>query len=139
MRQSPSGKPLPEITDMTRPFWEGARNGILRIQKCRSCSTYDFFPKPSCISCGRRTLDWVDMSGRGEVYAFSVATTVMMNLPAWKDDLPVILCLIDLEEGGRMYARLTGCEPEDVRIGMQVRAQFSVLDDEVGVPAFQPV
>lgn len=138
MRQSEIQKPLPEIVDMTSPFWEGAEKKILRMQKCKNCATYNFFPKPWCISCGQRKLEWVDTSGRGTVYAFSVATSVMMNLPGWQDDLPVTLCLIDLFEGGRMYAVLRGCTPEDVEIGMQVQVDFSNIKDGISIPFFMP-
>lgn len=138
MRQSPQGKPLPEITDLTRPFWAAARDSKLVMQKCAACGTMNFYPKPWCIECGDRRLDWVEVRPVGTVYSYTTATTVMMNLPGWKEDLPVVLCLVDLDDGPRMYAHLTDCKPEDVRIGMRVQAHFQKISDEAGVPMFRP-
>lgn len=138
MLQSPQGKPLPEITDLTRPFWSAAREGRLVMQKCAACGTLDFFPKPWCIECGERRLEWCEVRKTGTVYSHTIATTVMMNLPGWKGDLPVTLCLVDLDDGPRMYAQLTDCAPDQVRVGMRVQAYFEVISDEAGIPKFRP-
>jgi len=138
MRQSAQGKPLPEITDLTRPFWSAARDSKLVMQKCAGCGTMNFHPKPWCIECGDRRLEWTEVRPTGTVYSHTTATTVMMNLPGWKDDLPVTLCLVDLDDGPRMYAHLTGCKPDEVKIGMRVQAYFERISDEAGVPVFRP-
>ena len=132
----PQGKPLPEITDFTRPFWSAAKQHKLVVQKCRHCGTLDFLPKPWCIECGHRELD--EVRPRGTIYSYTVAYTVMMNYPAWKDDLPVVQCIIDLDDGPRMYGQLTGCSPDKVRIGMPVEAYFEDISDAAAIPKFRP-
>ncbi|HVC12190.1 MAG TPA: zinc ribbon domain-containing protein [Burkholderiales bacterium] len=79
MASVPQGKPIPEITDLTRPFWRAAKQHKLVMQKCQRCGTLDFFPKPWCIECGHRGLEWVEVGPRGTVYSYTVAYTVMMN------------------------------------------------------------
>lgn len=138
MEQTPQGKPLPEITDLTRPFWSGAAHGKLKMQKCTHCATLNFYPRPWCVECGSRALEWVDVKPTGKVYAFTTAELVMMNLPGWKTDLPVTLCLVDLDEGVRMYAQLTDCPPEKMKIGMPVEAYFEKIGEDIGVPKFRP-
>ena len=138
MAQIPQGKPLPEITDFSRPFWSAAKKGKLVMQKCGRCGTLDFFPKPWCIECGYRGLEWVEVKPQGTVYSYTVAYTVMMNFPAWKDDLPITLCIIDLDDGPRMYGQLTGCSPEKVHIGMRVQAYFEDISEDAAVPKFRP-
>lgn len=138
MEQSPQGKPLPHITDLTRPFWSAAKEGRLVMQKCAHCATINFFPKPWCVECGHRGLEWVEVRPQGTVYSYTVARAVMMNLPGWKDELPVVQCIIDLDDGGRMYGQLTHCAPEAVRIGMQVQAYFEPIGPEAGIPRFRP-
>jgi uncharacterized OB-fold protein len=139
MAQLPQGKPLPEITDLTRPFWTAAKNGRLVMQRCQRCGLLNFYPKPWCIECGDRRLDWVDVGTQGTVYSHTVASTVMMNYPAWKDDLPLIMCIIDLDDGPRMYGQLTACAPEKVRVGMRVQAYFEDISEHAGVPKFRPI
>jgi len=132
-----SGKPLPQITDLTRPFWTAAKNGKLVLQKCGKCSTFNFFPKPWCIECGSRDLAWTDAKPFGTVYSFTISNLVSMNYPAWEGDLPILMCLIDLDDGVRMYGLVTGCLPEQLKIGMRVEAYFEDISDEAGIPKFR--
>lgn len=129
-------KPLPEITDMTRPFWHGARQGKLMLQKCAACGTFNFHPKPLCIECGERQLVWTEARPYGTVYSFTVSRSEAMNY-GWSADLPVLMCLIDLDDGARMYGQVTDCKPEDLRIGMRVEAHFVVISEEAGIPKFR--
>src|SRR5690606_32784615 len=73
MRQSAQGKPLPEITDLTRPFWAAARDSKLVMQKCAGCGTMNFHPKPWCIECGDRRLEWTEVRQTGTVYSHTTA------------------------------------------------------------------
>jgi uncharacterized OB-fold protein len=139
MSQAPEGKPLPQITELTRPFWSAAKDGKLVVQKCRDCGTLDFFPKPWCIECGHRALEWIEVKPEGNIYSYTVAHTVMMNYPGWKEDLPVVLCIIELDDGPRMYAQLTNFNPEEVHIGMRVQAHFEDISEEAGIPKFRPL
>lgn len=134
-----TNKPLPVITDLTRPFWTAAKNRKLVLQKCQRCETFNFHPKPWCIECGSRELVWTDAKPMGTVYSFTISRTVAMNYPGWEKDLPVLLCLIDLDDGARMYAQVTDCSPEEIRIGMRVKVHFEDISDEAGIPKFRPV
>lgn len=139
MTQPPQGKPLPEITALTKPFWRGAKDGKLMMQRCSRCATMNFFPKPWCVECGHRGLEWIEVKPRGVLYSYTVSYAVMMNYPAWKDDLPVVLGIIDLDDGGRLYGQVTGCAPEALRIGMPLQAYFEPVSEEAGIPKFRPV
>lgn len=139
MTSANAGKPLPQITDLTRPFWTAAKNGKLVLQKCGKCSTFNFFPKPWCIECGSRDLNWTDAKPYGTVYSFTVSRSVAMNFPGWEAELPVLMCLIDLDDGVRLYGQVKGCKPEDMKIGMRVEAFFEDISAEAGIPKFRPV
>lgn len=132
-----SSKPLPAITDQTRPFWSGAKNGKLMLQRCQKCATFNFFPKPWCIECGSRALVWAEAQPFGTVYSYTISRTVAMNSPVWEADLPVLMCLVDLDDGARMYAQVTDCQPQDIRIGMRVQAYFEAISNEASIPKFR--
>ena len=132
------GRPQPGVTDQTRPFWQGAGEGRLMMQKCSACGTVNFYPKPWCIECGSRALVWVEVRPTGSVYSHTVAYSVAMNYPAWQADLPLVMCLVDLDDGARMYAQLTDCAPDDVTIGMRVVAHFVAIGEGLGMPRFRP-
>lgn len=133
-----ANKPLPTITDMTRPFWSGAKAGKLMVQKCSRCATFQFHPKPGCIECGSRQLVWTEARPYGTVYTFTVSRSEAMNY-GWKAELPVLMCLIDLDDGARMYGQMTDCKPEDLRFGMRVEVHFESISDEAGIPKFRPM
>lgn len=138
MTETVKGTPIPEITDQTRPFWAAAREGRLVMQKCTSCGTVSFPPKPWCIECGSRDTPWTDVGPGGSVYSYTISRSVAMNWPDWEDQLPVILCLVDVDAGARMYAQIIDCPPERVKIGMRVSARFVALTDEITIPKFAP-
>ena len=139
MATSAQGKPLPAITDLTRPFWTAAREGRLLLQRCSRCGTFNFHPKPWCIECGCRDMPWTEASGRGTVYATTISRSVAMNHPGWQAELPVLMTLIDLDEGPRLYGQVVGCVPEALHIGMRVQACFEPISDEAGIPKFRPL
>ena len=131
-------KPLPVITDLTRPFWTAAKNGKFVLQKCQRCATFNFHPKPWCIECGSRELQWTDAKPSGTVYSHTVSRTVAMNSPAWADEMPLIMCLIDTDDGARMYAQVTDCRPDEVHVGMRVDVHCEAISEEAGIPKFRP-
>lgn len=131
-------KPMPDITDQTRPFWTAAKEGRLELQKCQRCATYNFHPKPWCIECGCRDLEWTPVKGTGTVYSYTVSRSVAMNFRGWEPELPVLMCLIDLDEGARMYGQVTDCAPDAIRIGMRVTAHFEPISADAGIPKFRP-
>jgi uncharacterized OB-fold protein len=105
------------------------------IQRSRSSGRYLFYPRVAEPGSGATDLEWVEASGHGTVYA----TTVMRQrapTPSYN------VALIDLAEGPRMMSRVEGVAPEDVRIGMAVKARvasegdgFVVVFDVVGTGA----
>jgi uncharacterized OB-fold protein len=109
------------------------------MQKCQKCDSFNFHPKPWCIECGSRELAWTPTQTLGTVYSHTVSHTVAMNSPVWEADLPVILCLIDVDGAARMYAQVTHCLPQDVHVGMRVQVHFEVLSDQICIPKFRPV
>jgi uncharacterized protein len=134
-----SAKPLPEIVDLTRPFWTAAKEGRFVMQKCSKCGTVNFHPKPWCIECGCRDLPWTEMKSEGTVYSYTISRMVAMNYKGWEAELPVLFCLIDIDDGARMYAQVTDCTPEDIHIGMRVSVYLEDISEEAGIPKFRPI
>ena len=139
MSERTLGTPVPEITDLTRPFWDAAAEGRLVMQKCPHCGAVSFPPKPWCVDCGSRDIDWAEVGPRGTVYSFTISRSVAMNYPGWKEHLPVVMCLIDVDDGARMYAQVVDCSPEEIGIGKRVEVHFAEIEDGIKVPKFRPV
>ena len=70
-------KPLPEITPVNQPFWDGAKAGKLMMQKCQDCGTWVFCPRPVCGDCASEKLEWVQVSGKGKIFCFTIIREVV--------------------------------------------------------------
>jgi uncharacterized OB-fold protein len=139
MLSSPAHKPLPTLTDLTRPFWTAAHDGRFLLQRCGHCGTFNFHPKPWCVECGHRGLVWTEAQPTGTVYARTISRSVAMNLPGWTPELPVLMCLVDLDDGPRVYAQVVNCTPERLHIGLRVTVDCTPISDEAGIPRFKPL
>src|SRR5690348_10801363 len=67
-----STRPEPVPTEETRPYWEGAKAGKLLIQKCSACGALQFYPRTYCTHCLSESMAWIEASGRGEIYTFTI-------------------------------------------------------------------
>ena len=70
-------KPLPAITTEAKPFWDAAAQNKLMIQRCQDCLAWVWTPRPSCNECGSERIEWTLISGKGEVYSFTVIRQVV--------------------------------------------------------------
>jgi uncharacterized OB-fold protein len=130
-------KLLPEPTPVSRPFWEAARKRVLSLQRCGKCADYIFYPRSLCPHCGGAELAWIEASGRGTVYSFTIARRPTMI--GFQDEVPYVIAIVELDEGPRMTTNIVGCDPESVRIDMRVEAVFEDESDEITLVKFRPV
>ncbi len=137
MAQSVYEKNLPIPDGDSEGFWEGCRSSELRLQFCLSCSTYRYAPKRICPFCWSTEFEWRTTTGRGQVYTFTIEHHAYH--PAWKEDVPYVIAIIQLEEGPRMTSRIVGVKPEDVRIGLPVQVTFNKATEEISLPLFKPI
>ena len=128
-------KPLPAINDLNRPFWEGAKQHKLLIQKCRDCGHLMLPPLPNCPDCLSTELEWVKSAGRGQVFSF--ITYHQAWLAGFREDLPYNVAIIELNEGVRFISNVTG-PPESLSVGMPVSVTFDDVTNEVSIPKFAP-
>jgi uncharacterized OB-fold protein len=135
MAEAPKKKPrpVPTPTSVSRPFWEGTKQGKLLLQRCRACGTHQYYPRPVCMRCMSRDLEWKEASGRGTVYSYTVT-----QLPpeGFEGREPYVLVAVDLPEGARMLGTLLDVAPDAVRIGMPVHASYERLTDDITLVQF---
>jgi len=129
-------RPVPEASPYGEPFWAAAVDGRLVIQHCPRCDRLQHFPRPWCTACLNDAMDYVEASGLGTVYSFTV---VRRNPnPVFTARVPYVLALVDLDEGVRVMSNVVDCDPESVAVGQRVRVCFEVVDDAHAVPCFTP-
>ncbi len=131
---SDAGIPLPRPTELSRPHWDGCREGVLRVQRCGACGGYVFIPQPLCTHCQSDELDWVESTGRGTLYSFT--TVHRPQRPEF--EVPYTVAIVELDEGFHMLSNLVECEPEAMQIGMRLEVAFRRVSDEITLPMFRP-
>jgi len=127
-------RPRPSITRDNAFWFEAAKNSKLLIQKCASCGQLRHPPGPMCPSCHSLEWDTIEASGRGTIYSFVV--NHYPQVPAF--DYPLVVAVIELEEGTRFVSNVIGVDAADVEIGMPVVAEFVAFDDDLTLPQFRP-
>ena len=120
--------PLPQADGLDRPYWEGTRQGILRVQRCRACATWQWGPEWLCHRCLSFEMDWEAVEPQGKVYAWARSWHPVH--PALAGRGPFLLVLVELPHAGgvRMLGNLLGEAHQAVAVGDSVRAVFERHD-----------
>jgi uncharacterized OB-fold protein len=127
---------LPTPEPETQPFWDAARDGTVLIKHCRACGRHHFYPRPFCPFCWSGEVDWTPARGRASLYTWSVVHH--NDLPPFRDRVPYVAAVVELEEGPRMMTTVVDCDPADLRIGMPLEAVPFPVSDEITAVAFRP-
>ncbi|RSM78488.1 DNA-binding protein [Amycolatopsis sp. WAC 01375] len=122
----------PVISRDTEFFWDGLREGELRIQRWGETLRHPPGPMPPDGDLDVKP-DYVVACGRGTVYSYVVHHHP--KVPG--KELPFVVALVELAEGVRVMAELLDADPESVHIGLPVEAAFVKIDEELTLPAWR--
>ena len=127
---------LPELTELTRAFWTGGKDGQLRITRCEDCLRFIHPPAPICPACLSRQVSPVSVAGTGSVASFTI------NHQPWFPGLevPYAVAIVELDEqpGLRLTTNIIGQRLDEIAIGQRVQVVFEQNDD-VWLPLFTPL
>ena len=132
----PDGMPPAMATTTTLPFWRAAAEHRLVVQRCSACAHTQLPPAPICSACRAFESEWQEVSGRGEVYTF----TIVHRPVAAGMTLPFVIAVIALEGSGgvRILSNLVDVDPDAITIGMAVEVVWEDMSEEFAVPRFRP-
>ena len=127
--------PSPTADAFSLPFWQAAAEHRLVVQRCAACG-HTRLGAPLCSECRSSDAEWQPVSGRGEVYTF----TIVHRPIAASQPLPTLIAVIALEGAGgvRLISNLVGVDPAAVRIGMPVEVVWEDMSAELAIPRFRP-
>jgi uncharacterized OB-fold protein len=104
------------------PFFAGLSNGKLLGSRCKKCNYRYATPRSHCYRCGKKT-EWMELPLEGKIHTY---TTCYYGGEAFLKEVPFTLILVELRGVDTFFlSRLVGVKPEEVRIGMAVKAQFA--------------
>lgn len=135
VQHSDDGRPLPLPNPTTQPYFDGARERKLRMQRCPRDGFF-FYPRSHCPSCLGVDWSWRETSGRGTVHSFTVDR--IGHVPALRAVAPFAIAIVELEEGPRLTARLVDVDADRVEVGLTVEAAYEDVD-EMTLVHFRPV
>jgi hypothetical protein len=131
-------KPLPEFRPETKPFWDACKKHELALPRAKTTNEFFFYPR--AVSPGgdmTQDIEWVKVSGKAKVWTYAIHH--MGPTPAYKNEPPYVVALVETQEGVKMMTNIIGCKPEEVYIGMDVEVVFEDVTPEVTLPKFRPV
>lgn len=111
------------------PYWDAAHAGRLLLRHCRTCARTHYYPRPMCPFCMSTDGEWLQASGVGSIYAWSMER---------RADPPYVIAFVTLAEGPTLLTNLVECEAPDIAIGQAVELRFETRDG-VPVPVFRPL
>ncbi|HEY7946549.1 MAG TPA: Zn-ribbon domain-containing OB-fold protein [Acidimicrobiales bacterium] len=131
----PKPRPAPLPDHDSAPYWQALHDGRLLVQRCQDCHEFQLYPRDRCLAC-RGPVAWAEASGRGTIYSFTV---IRQNYARpFRDWIPYVVALVDLEEGPRLMSNVVDCDPDAVQVGMPVEATFEVVSEDAGIALFRP-
>lgn len=112
-------------------FWrEQPHRYNLEGTRCGSCQDVYFPPRWVCPVCRRESIGKMAphrLDGSGTVVT---STIVHVAAPGFEDQVPYALAIVELDEGPRVTAHVTDCDPATVRPGLRVAKAFRKLQED---------
>jgi uncharacterized protein len=132
---SESGRALPQPTPETQFFWDGTREGELRLQRCNACGKVYFPPRPFCPGCASRKVSVSKASGKAILWSY-----VIHHRPVPGFTPPYAIAVVQLAEGPRMMTNIIDCPqtPEALVLDMPLEVAFQKQNDNITLPLFRP-
>ncbi len=132
----PDSMPPPVADTITLPFWQAAAEHRLVVQRCTACEHTRLPPAPVCPECRSADSDFMEVSGRGEVYTY----TIVHRPIAAGQKLPYVVAVIALEDAGgvRIISNLVDVNPDEVEIGLPVDLVWEDMSADLAIPRFRP-
>jgi uncharacterized OB-fold protein len=118
--------PVPEPDGVSAPYWNGLREGVLRVQRCAHCQAWQFGPEWICHACLQFDPAWVEVEPSGLI--FSWERIWHPAHPALKDHGAYLAVVVELPHAGRvrMVGNLLGDPLQQCASGPKFRACSSI-------------
>lgn len=117
----------------TQEYYRRLKERTFCTTRCQECGEMWYPPKPLCPKCYCEKVAWVELSGKGKLYAF---TQQERSLRFSKPD---VIGLVELDEDiGRILTRIEA-KFEELEIGMEMKVSFIDISNELTLHQFVPV
>ena len=129
-------KPVPAIDAESEPYWAGAREGRLMIQRCGRTGRCFLYAHRLAPGADEADISWIEAAGAGTVYSFTICHAPAG--PAFRGETPYVVACIELDEGARLVSNLVTGDVDAVHIGQRVKVFFDKVSEDLTIPKFRP-
>lgn len=113
--------------EVARHWRETPERYRLEAGKCSKCGKISFPGRIICSECGSREFVKHNLSGKGKLVTF----TIIRTAPSGFGDLvPYAVGIIELQDGIKILAQITDCDPETLKIGDSLIAKFRRMNED---------
>jgi len=130
-------RPIPVPNELSRPFWEAAKQGVLAMQRCQSCGQRQHPPYPTCVNCMAIDLKFEPVEGKGKIYAYTIMYHTGDKRFAPAVPYASIIVELDAAPGALMAGNLLDAPYTEAKVGRRVEVIFQPLNDEITLPQFR--
>jgi uncharacterized OB-fold protein len=125
----------PRPRSFSQAYWDATREKRLIVQYDTRSGKYQFFPRATSIYDGHRDLDWREVSGKGEVFSYTIAHRAR---PPFQGHEPFAIGLVTLDEGVNVMANIVHCSRDRLKIGLRVKPFWAPLANGTHLLMFEP-
>jgi len=127
-------EPTSAFSGLMAEYRQAAAKGVLVLPHCRCCDAWQWPPRAACTRCGG-SLEWRPSAGNGRLVTWSVVTRAPRE--ELRSEVPYVVAFVELDEGIRLFTRITGRDAEALKTGMRVRCGFRAAPDSAAsIPVF---
>lgn len=105
-----------------KQFLEGIIQGKLLATKCKICNSIYFPPQGFCKNCNKKEMEWLELSGEGELLSFTKISVKPSSFSHLED---YIVGIAKLKEGINILAWVSESNVEKLKRGMKVKVRIS--------------
>ncbi len=131
-------RPIPVPNEWTKPFWDAAKAGVLKLQRCQSCRQFQHPPYRDVRELHvDRARSSSRCAGEGAIYAY----TIMYHAgdKRFASAVPYASIIVELDEapGALMAGNLLEAPYTEAKVGRRVEVVFEQLNDDITLPQFR--
>jgi len=118
-------KPLPVLgDDLSRAYWEAAREGRLLVQRCRACGEHQLYPRGHCVHCFAPDPEWVEAKGTDgmkRLYRSPEPDNAILVFDAYKEAMAQEAAAPKVDAAGKAKKDIDGLHGESLKGRREVK------------------
>lgn len=125
----------PQWRTFSKAYWDATREKKLLLQYDARSKRYQHYPRPVSIVSGHRALEWREVSGKGEIFTYTIARRTR---EPFAGNEPFFIVMVTLDEGVNVMANMVHCDHAEMKIGLRVKPYWAPLSNGTHLLMFEP-